>query len=122
MSWPGKRVSNLFLPHEVGFTLAGVSAGAKCWFESFLWRSRDEGLQPGEGFGIVKGSLTPHSLIEPDRRARMHALWPAARCPKAMQWTTGRRLSCVMVTRCGPVRPQDLRLSTASDEGKARLP
>ena len=57
-----------------GVTLAGVSAGAMCWFESFLWRSGDDGLQKGEGLGIVRGSMTPHSLTEPDRRAHMHGL------------------------------------------------
>lgn len=57
-----------------GVTLAGVSAGAMCWFESFLWRSGDDGLQTGEGLGIVRGSMTPHSLTEPDRRAHMHGL------------------------------------------------
>lgn len=57
-----------------GVTFAGVSAGAMCWFESFLWRSHDDGLQTSEGLGIVKGSMTPHSQIEPDRREHMHGL------------------------------------------------
>ncbi len=64
-----------------GVTLAGVSAGAMCWFESFLWHSGEDGLQTGEGLGIVKGSMTPHSLAEPDRRTRMHRLVASGAMP-----------------------------------------
>ncbi len=57
-----------------GVTLAGVSAGAMCWFENFLWRSAEDGLRVAEGLGLVKGTMTPHSLTEPDRRASMKSL------------------------------------------------
>ncbi|MYH60164.1 MAG: peptidase E [Boseongicola sp. SB0675_bin_26] len=75
-----------------GVTLAGVSAGAMCWFESFLWRSRDDGLQTGEGLGIVKGSMTPHSQIEPDRRARMHGLVAGGAMPEGYAVDDGAAL------------------------------
>lgn len=85
-----------------GVTLAGVSAGAMCWFESFLWRSRDDGLQTSEGLGIVKGSMTPHSQIEPDRRAHMHGLVASGAMPDGYAVDDGAAL----VLREGePARP-----------------
>ncbi|WP_439140311.1 Type 1 glutamine amidotransferase-like domain-containing protein [Roseicyclus sp.] len=57
-----------------GVPLAGVSAGAMCWFDSFLWRSPDVGLTLAPGLGLVSGSMTPHSLIEPERLIKMQDL------------------------------------------------
>ena len=57
-----------------GTTLAGVSAGAMCWFENFLWRSDKDGLQVSQGLGLVGGAMTPHSLTEPDRRTHLQRL------------------------------------------------
>lgn len=57
-----------------GVTLAGVSAGAMCWFEHFLWRTPEDGFQISEGLGLVAGAMTPHSLIEPERRAHVRTL------------------------------------------------
>ena len=57
-----------------GVPLAGVSAGAMCWFDSFLWRSTDAGLAVAPGLGLVSGSMTPHSLIEPERLIKMQDL------------------------------------------------
>ena len=57
-----------------GVPLAGVSAGAMCWFDSFLWRSPDAGLAVAPGLGLVSGSMTPHSLIEPERLIKMQDL------------------------------------------------
>ncbi len=75
-----------------GVTLAGVSAGAMCWFESFLWRSREDGLQTGEGLGIVRGSMTPHSRIEPDRRAHMNGLVTSGAMPEGYAVDDGAAL------------------------------
>lgn len=57
-----------------GVVLAGVSAGAMCWFESFLWRTPGKGLQTDSGLGLIQGTFTPHSLAEPQRRTRMKEL------------------------------------------------
>ena len=64
----------LFAAARHGTVLAGVSAGAMCWFDSFLWRSPDHGLQLAGGFGLVPGVMTPHSLAEPDRLAHLAGL------------------------------------------------
>ena len=57
-----------------GVVLVGVSAGAMCWFESFLWRTPENGLQIAKGLGLIQGTFTPHSLTEPQRRTRMQEL------------------------------------------------
>jgi dipeptidase E len=57
---------------EAGVVLAGVSAGANCWFEasttdSFLLGRADP---LGDGLGLVPGSFCPHYDSEPERRPR----------------------------------------------------
>lgn len=61
---------------EAGVVMAGVSAGANCWFEasttdSFLLGRADALL---DGLGIVPGSFTPHYAGEAARRPSLHAL------------------------------------------------
>ena len=49
-----------------GTILAGLSAGAMCWFEGGV--SRSSGLpEPLAGLGLLKGSLTVHADGEPER-------------------------------------------------------
>ena len=64
-----------------GVLLAGVSAGAMCWFESFLWRDGPRGLVPGTGLGLFPGAVTPHASTEPDRIGAMTAHVAAGRLP-----------------------------------------
>lgn len=54
-----------------GVVLAGVSAGAMCWFDRFLWRDGARGLVPGTGLGLFPGAMTPHASTEPERIAAM---------------------------------------------------
>jgi dipeptidase E len=59
---------------EAGVVLAGVSAGANCWFEasttdSFLLRRADP---LADGLGVLAGSFCPHYDSEPERRPRFH--------------------------------------------------
>ncbi len=54
-----------------GVLLAGVSAGAMCWFDGFLWRDGARGLVPGTGLGLFPGAITPHASTEPERIAAM---------------------------------------------------
>ena len=61
---------------DAGVVLAGVSAGANCWFEacttdSFLLGRADPLL---DGLGLVAGSFTPHYDSEAARRPAVHAL------------------------------------------------
>lgn len=77
---------------RLGVVLAGVSAGAMCWFERFLWRSGQNGLQKAEGLGLVPGSVTPHSLAEPDRRTRMQEMIAGNELPQGFAIDDGAAL------------------------------
>ncbi len=51
---------------EQGIVLAGISAGAMCWFEGGITRSSGQ-PEPLAGLGLLKGSLTVHADGEPER-------------------------------------------------------
>jgi peptidase E len=52
-----------------GIVLAGVSAGAMCWFEASSTDSLGLPLRPLHGgLGLLPGSFTPHYSSEPHRR------------------------------------------------------
>lgn len=54
---------------ESGIVLAGVSAGAICWFEASVTDSFGPGLDPlRDGLGLLAGSACPHYNSEPRRR------------------------------------------------------
>ena len=58
-----------------GVILAGLSAGAVCWFESFTTDSfLMGGADPAAGLGFLIGSFSPHYSNEPIRRPSFHAL------------------------------------------------
>lgn len=58
---------------EAGIVLAGVSAGAICWFESGVTDSFGKRLAPlFGGLGILGGSFCPHYDGEPLRRSSFH--------------------------------------------------
>ncbi len=66
-----------------GVVLAGMSAGANCWFEasttdSFLL-GRADPLR--DGLGLIAGSFTPHYDGEPARRPAVHRLVGAGGLP-----------------------------------------
>ena len=52
-----------------GVILAGVSAGAICWFSELLLGTVDDGFELLPGLGLVAGSACPHYDSEPVRRA-----------------------------------------------------
>jgi len=54
--------------------LAGVSAGAICWFEQGLTDSFSDGLRPLACLGFLSGSCCPHYDGEPQRRPSYHRL------------------------------------------------
>lgn len=64
-----------------GLVLAGVSAGALCWFEAILWDGAGEGFRTIPGLGVLPGSLCPHFSTEPDRAVRYRAEVLAGRLP-----------------------------------------
>jgi peptidase E len=55
--------------HDAGIVLAGVSAGAICWFEGGTTDSFGVRLRPfTAGLGFLPGSFCPHYSSEPARR------------------------------------------------------
>jgi peptidase E len=52
---------------EAGTVLAGVSAGAICWFETGLTDSSGTGLYPLTGLGFLAGACCPHYDGEAER-------------------------------------------------------
>jgi dipeptidase E len=59
---------------ESGIVLAGVSAGAICWFEQGLTDSFSDGLHPLTCLGFLPGSCCPHYDGEAQRRPSYHRL------------------------------------------------
>jgi len=57
---------------EAGVVLAGVSAGAICWFEQGLSDSYDGDLRVIQGLGFLAGSCCPHYSGDPERRPKYH--------------------------------------------------
>lgn len=58
-----------------GVVVAGISAGAICWFEQGLTDSLDPGTyRPLEALGWLRGSFCPHLDGEPQRRPMLTAL------------------------------------------------
>jgi dipeptidase E len=55
-----------------GLALAGVSAGAVCWFDRFLFHSGVGPMRPVPGLGLIAGGACPHYSTETDRRAALH--------------------------------------------------
>jgi len=53
---------------ERGVVLAGISAGAICWFESGLTDSMMGDLMPLPCLGFLSGSCCPHYCGEPERK------------------------------------------------------
>jgi len=52
--------------------LAGISAGAICWFRQGVTDSYAEKLCVLEGLGLIEGSCCPHYDGEPERRPAYH--------------------------------------------------
>jgi dipeptidase E len=50
-----------------GIVLAGLSAGAMCWFQAGITKSRGR-AEPVAGLGLLPGSLSVHYDGEPERR------------------------------------------------------
>ncbi|MBK3495063.1 peptidase E [Viridibacillus sp. YIM B01967] len=57
-----------------GIILAGISAGAICWFEEGVTDSYGDSLEPIQCLGFLKGSHCPHFNGEKDRRPSYHRL------------------------------------------------
>jgi dipeptidase E len=57
---------------QAGVVLAGVSAGAVCWFEQALSDAYDGDLRVIQCLGFLPGSCVVHYDGDPERRPRLH--------------------------------------------------
>jgi dipeptidase E len=75
---------------QLGAVLAGVSAGAICWFEQGLTDSWAGELRPLDCLGFLSGSCCPHYDGEAERRPALHRLIAAGEMAGALaieDWT-----------------------------------
>ncbi|WP_332645325.1 peptidase E [Lysinibacillus sp. 54212] len=63
--------------YEKGVLLAGISAGAMCWFEKCFSENEQDEYEAFDGLGILKGTFCPH-YDDKNRRAAF-ASWIAQR-------------------------------------------
>lgn len=82
----------LMAASHIGKILVGVSAGAMCWFEAFLWRDATGALSVANGLDAIAGSMTPHSLIEPERVTCMKTLVSSGGLPNGFAIDDGAAL------------------------------
>ena len=59
---------------EAGVVLAGISAGANCWFEASTTDSFGPIGPLRDGLGFLSGSFCPHYDVEPERRPTYRTL------------------------------------------------
>ncbi|MBO6776412.1 MAG: peptidase E [Marinibacterium sp.] len=67
-----------------GVALAGVSAGAVCWFDAFLFSSGQGPMRPLDGLGLIPMGACPHYSTETDRRAALHKAVAAGDMPTTL--------------------------------------
>jgi len=60
--------------YENGIVLAGISAGANCWFEQCITDSVPGQFSTLSCLGIIRGSFCPHYDGEVERRPSLHKL------------------------------------------------
>lgn len=69
---------------EAGVVMAGISAGANCWFEGSITDSFGPLAAFPDGLGLVPGSFCPHFDSEPERRPLFHRLIAAGALPSGI--------------------------------------
>ncbi len=67
--------------YRAGVTLSGVSAGAVCWFDAFLFRSGQGPMRPLPGLGLIPLGACPHYSTETDRHSALHKTVAEGRMP-----------------------------------------
>jgi len=84
--WRDWHVGDAFAQaYARGVLLAGVSAGAMCWFEAGLTDSFwGAGYQPLPCLGLLPGACGVHYHSDPKRSARLHAALEAAAVPPSI--------------------------------------
>jgi peptidase E len=74
---------------ENGTILAGISAGAICWFEALCTDSIPGRLTAMPGLGFLPGSCTPHYDGEAERRPAFHAMIGEGKLPAGYAFDDG---------------------------------
>jgi dipeptidase E len=74
---------------QAGTVLAGISAGAICWFETGLTDSSGSGLYQLSGLGFLAGACCPHYDGEAERRPALHRLIENGTIPTALALDDG---------------------------------
>jgi len=74
---------------QSGTVLAGVSAGAICWFETGLTDSSGTGIHPMTCLGFLSGTCCPHYDGEVERRPALHRLIEAGTITSALALDDG---------------------------------
>jgi dipeptidase E len=93
---------------QSGTVLAGVSAGAICWFETGLTDSSGTGLYPLTCLGLLAGTCCPHYDGEAERRPALHQLIEAGTITSALALDDGAAAHFINGTLANVVssRPQ----------------
>ncbi len=91
---------------NAGTVLAGISAGAICWFRTGLTDSWGDRLTGLSCLGLLPGACCPHFDGETERRPALHRLVAAGALPKALALDDGaaahfidRRLVRIVTSR-----------------------
>jgi peptidase E len=72
-----------------GIVLAGISAGAICWFDVGITDSWADELRPLPCMGLLPDTCCPHYDGEKDRRPALHRLMAAGDVPPALALDDG---------------------------------
>jgi dipeptidase E len=72
--WNAWGLPQIIRRASAGLVLAGISAGAVCWFQQCLTDASAAELQPLDGLGFLSGSACAHYHHEPERKPRYHSL------------------------------------------------
>lgn len=112
---------------QQGLAIAGVSAGAVCWFDRFLFHSGSGPMRPLQGLGLIKGGACPHYSTETVRHAALHDAVSRGTMPDTIAMDDG---VAVVFDASGPVatfsaEPEasafHVRRTEAGDVTKTRL-
>jgi len=78
---------------EEGAVIAGVSAGAMCWFEAMLTNATGD-LAPMLGLGVLPGSCTPHADQDGMRLDTFRSFIAAGQLPGGLALDDGVAVLC----------------------------
>lgn len=104
---------------EEGVVLAGVSAGAICWFQHGITDSYAGGYAVLGCLGFVGGSCCPHYDGEPDRRPAYHRFLLDGEIPAGVALDDGAAIHLVdgEIHRAVASRPKALTYRVGAKEG-----